>query len=403
MIGIALLKVQKGPSPLSDVLHALEGTLHWLLDLPPAVTRFARQSDNLQYLEFVILWGIGIITLGAALWFVIRYRRRGPNEFPRTPKVTFPAWFELSLGAGILGLFMFFWVLGFNQYVQAANPPRDATDVYVTGKQWVWKFAYAQGPTTAGILYVPVGRPVRVRITSRDVIHSFYVPDFRLKRDAVPGRYTTTWFEADTTGHFQILCAEYCGAGHSRMWGEVVALPPDRFDAWLSGQTPAEESPDTTTPITSPLGLSPERLSMIERGFNFAAQYGCLRCHTTDGSPGTGPTWKGLYLSWVALQSGDSVIADDGYLTKSMMQPAADLVAGFQNLMPSFQGYLQPGEIAAIVEYIRSIAGPSDSFELRGSGQNPNGPDSTAPGVRMEALQQQRARTAPQDTTGGGR
>ncbi len=370
-------------SPLQDVLGALEHTLHWLLDLPTQASEAARQLDNLQYLEFTLFFALGTATTLLAAWFVFRYRRRGPIEFPPTPQVRSPAWLELGAGFGILAMFVFFWVVGFRQYVGIEVPPAGSMDVYVTARQWVWKFAYADGPATAGVLYLPRGRPVRLLLTSRDVIHSFFVPAFRMKQDAVPGRYTTIGLTPTRTGRFQILCAEYCGAGHSRMWGEVVVLEPDRFEAWLEGQTPADASPDTLTPLTSPGAPGPPGTTMVQRGFTAAAGRGCFRCHSTDGSPNVGPTWQGLYGSRVRLASGDTAIADEAYLTRSMMDPMADIVAGFDPVMPVYQGLLPPGDAAAIIEYIKSIAGPPSSFTGQGSGANPNGPDSTAPGLKM--------------------
>ncbi len=385
--------------PLQDVLGALKNTLHWMLHLPPAASTAAQQIDNLQYLEFAVLWVIGGMSILLWLWIMFRFRRRGAVAFPPSPKIEAPAWLELGTGGFILALFLFFWVLGFRQYVGVEEPPSDALTVYVTARQWVWKFAYEDGPTSAGVLYLPVNRPIRFLITSRDVIHSFYVPAFRVKQDAVPGRYTTITVTPDTTGRFQLLCAEYCGAGHSRMWGEVDVLEPDRFEAWLDGQTPADERPDSTTAITSPEGGPPERMGMAQRGFVAAAQNGCLRCHSTDGSPNIGPTWKGLYLSRVQLQDGRTVVADPAYLTRSMMEPSVDVVNGFGDVMPSFQGLLPPPDASAIVEYIQSLGGPPDTFRGRGSGRNPNGPDSTAAGLRLE--RQQNADTAASRTPQG--
>ena len=260
-------------------------------------------------------------------------------------------WLKTAVSVGLLGLFLLFWFLGFHQFMRVTTPPADGMDVYVVAKQWMWQFAYPGGQTSLNRLYVPVNRPVRVLITSRDVIHSFYVPAFRLKMDAVPGRYTTLWFEASHPGTFDIYCAEFCGSGHSRMRGEVVALAPEDHDAWLRGQVPAGE---------------PARSSLVEVGQSVAAVKGCLQCHSIDGTRRTGPTWRDLYGSSESLSDGTQVLVDGAYITESMMEPNARIVAGYLPVMPSYKGNIEPGETAAIIEYMKTL-----SRETR---ESPDGP-----------------------------
>jgi cytochrome c oxidase subunit 2 len=261
-------------------------------------------------------------------------RRRGGTPAPLHRRRRIPVWIEGVMIGGLLAMFVVFWIVGFRQLVNLRSPPRDAMDVYVVAKQWMWTFAYPNGDASEGDLYVPAGRPVRLLMTSRDVIHSFYVPAFRLKEDVVPGRITTLWFTAEQPGTYAILCAEYCGAGHSRMRGRVIAMPPAEYAQWVQGSV----APD-----------------LASTGEHLAAQYGCLRCHTVDGTPHLGPSWKGLYGSYVPLDGGGHTIADDAYLTESMMDPDVKLVAGYPPLMPSYLGRLSGPEAAAIVEYIRSL------------------------------------------------
>jgi cytochrome c oxidase subunit 2 len=224
-------------------------------------------------------------------------------------------------------------------------------DVYVQGKKWMWKFAYPGGPNGMDVLRVPAGRPVRLLITSRDVIHSFYVPDFRIKQDAVPGRYSQTWFNAPAPGRHQVLCAEYCGLGHSAMLAEVLVMPPEEFEAWR-----AEARRSTVVAAQdSPEDRVDPRTSLPEQGRRLSAEYGCFKCHTVDGTRHIGPTWLDLYRKPEKLKDGKSVIADEAYLTESMMDPAAKLVAGYENVMPTFQGRIPGPEIAAIVEFIKSL------------------------------------------------
>lgn len=225
----------------------------------------------------------------------------------------------------------------------------------------MWKFAYPSGSHTVDTLYVPVERPVRLLMTSRDVIHSFFVPEFRVKHDAVPGRYSSVWFTATKPGTYHILCSEYCGTDHSRMRGEVVALSSGDFDRWLGqdgGGGPADPE------LRSVDGQEP---SLAQRGITLAAKHGCLRCHTLDGAPHIGPTWRGLYGAHVPLESGGEVLADAAYLTESMMDPQLKLHRGFGPVMPSYIGYLQPGEVSAIVELIKSLerAPDTDAAPLR--------------------------------------
>jgi cytochrome c oxidase subunit 2 len=348
-------------TPLRDVLAALGEMMRWLLYLPEQGTALARRIDELQYAEFIFFWAIGAVVLGSAAFFAVRYRRRPGGENAPTPEVHAPLWLEAVVIVVLLGGFVVFWVVGFRQYVDATEAPAGAFEVYVTAKQWMWKFSYPSGAASAGVLYVPVGRPVRLLMTSRDVIHSFFVPAFRLKRDVVPGRYTSTWFQADHTGRYQLLCAEYCGAGHSRMWGEVDVLSPEQFDEWMTDHVPPSPGPRTEgeADLLSPRTAEPNAPSTLAGyGQKVAALHGCFRCHTVDGTAHIGPTWLGLYGSKVPLKSGGSVTADGAYLTESMMDPMAKIVLGYQPVMPTYQGLIEPAEVAAMLEYMKSLATP---------------------------------------------
>jgi cytochrome c oxidase subunit 2 len=230
-------------------------------------------------------------------------------------------------------------------------------DVYVQGKQWMWKFAYPGGPNSLDVLRVPEGRPVRLLLTSRDVIHSFFVPALRVKMDVLPGRYTQAWFTATKPGRYEIFCTEYCGLSHSGMLAELVVMPAGEFDAWIAEQRRGLTVAQDGTPVAA------ERVaaiaSVVEQGRRVAAEQGCLKCHSVDGTRHIGPTWTNLYLREERLADGKMVRADEAYLTKSMMDPAADVVQGFQNVMPTYQGRLSPPEVAAVVEYIKSLQTPA--------------------------------------------
>jgi cytochrome c oxidase subunit 2 len=318
--------------------------LRRLLFLPPQSSSVARQIDLLHYT--VILTTMAGVTLAAAITavFLLRYRRR-TAVIPLTPRIIAPAWLEISVIGGLLAMFCVWWVIGFTQYRTMQTPPSDAIPIYVTAKQWMWKFAYPTGPASADVLAVPVGRPVRLIMTSRDVLHSFYVPDFRIKQDVVPGRAVTTWFEATEPGTYDVLCTQYCGTRHSLMRAQVVALSANDYARWLDG---------ARAPLTLQ-GAKGDGQGLAERGHQVAAERGCLRCHSVDGSAFIGPTWANAFGRKRKTAEGREVVIDEAYLTESMMDPRAVIAAGFQPVMPSYQGALTPAEASAIVEYIRSL------------------------------------------------
>ncbi len=324
--------------------------LRRLLFLPPQASAMAVDIDSLHY--FVIGVTMFASTLvGVVAWaFIVRYRRRTHTD--TTVRVRATLAFEIPMIAGILGLFILWWVIGFRQYVRMETPPANALDVYVMAKQWMWKFSYAEGTSAVERLTVPAGRPVRLIMTSRDVIHSFYVPALRMKQDVIPGRYTTMWFNADKPGTYPIYCAEYCGVSHSRMRGELVVLADDEYDAWLAGSEAQAVAERTAHP--SP-GDDVANTDLPSIGRAVAIRRACFACHTTDGQRHIGPSWLGLYMSRVTLADGRIVTADEGYLTKSMMEPRADLVVGYKPIMPTYHGILEEPETAALVEFIKTL------------------------------------------------
>jgi cytochrome c oxidase subunit 2 len=348
-----------------------------LLNLPIQASSYAASVDHLHF--FVIgATMVGSLTVFAvALYFIVRYRRRPGNMGP-TPRIQANVLLEGGFISGTLGLFILIWIIGFRQYQHIEEPPPGTIDVYVMAKQWMWKFNYADGPGSVGVLYVPVNRPIKLIMTSRDVIHSFYVPAFRMKQDVVPGHYTLAWFQANQVGTFPIRCAEYCGTRHSEMLGDVVVLNEEDFSDWLAGPNgpvaQAIPGPDRPVELTSPvenetipasdqpreIGMErtftrDQRTALVSRGERVAADLGCLRCHSIDGTPHIGPTWTGLYGSKRDFSNGPPVIADEAYLTESMMDPMAKIVAGYQPVMPTYQGHMEPAEAAAIVEFIKTL------------------------------------------------
>ena len=313
---------------MTDLLRAL-------LNLPVQASSYASSLDLLHF--FVI----GTTMVGAtfvfllALFFLVSNRRRTPEAV--TPRVVANSATEFTIIGGLLTIFIVFWIVGASQYDRMMTPPPDAIPVYVMAKQWMWKFAYADGRSSLDVLTVPIGRPIKLVMTSRDVIHSFYVPAFRMKHDVVPGRYYAIWFKPTMTGTFPIRCAEYCGVNHSRMLGSVRVLSAGDYARWLESTAPGEEH------------------DLAAEGLKIAAKRGCLNCHTVDGQPHIGPTWAGLYGSSVKLTDGSTVTADVGYLTQSMMDPEVEVVAGYKPVMPTYRGLLDEPEVAALVEFMISI------------------------------------------------
>jgi cytochrome c oxidase subunit 2 len=304
-----------------------------LLMLPPQASSVAPEFDLLHFavIGSAIIGSIGVSIATAYFFFVYRER---PGQRRRYVRNREHVRFELVAAGGTLALFLAFWVVGFRQYTQLRDPPPGAMRVYVVAKQWMWEFAYPNGMTAQEDLRVPVDQPIEVVLTSRDVLHSFYVPAFRLKQDVIPGRMVSMWFTATRPGRYDILCAEYCGNGHSRMRGSVIVMSEEDYARWASGTTSGD---------------------LAGAGLRIAAERGCLRCHTVDGTPHIGPTWYGLYGSQVPVEGGGTVRADDAYLTESMMDPTAKVHAGFVPIMPSYLGQLSGPEAAALVEYIRSL------------------------------------------------
>jgi cytochrome c oxidase subunit 2 len=320
-----------------------------LLWLPEQASTFAVKVDHLHY--FIITVTMLSSTLIGLLAFVFffKYRQRRANQ--STPIVEPSVRFELTVITIPLIFFLVWFVQGFRDFVWYTTPPKNTTDVYVMGKKWMWKFAYPDGPNAIGTLHVPADRPVRLLITSRDVIHSFYVPDFRVKMDALPGRYTEVWFEATKPGRYQILCAEYCGTWHSQMWGEVVVMPPAAFDDWMTQQKTGLANRIDSGGDDGP-GFHG---TLVEYGKRVAMAQGCLKCHSLTGEPHIGPTWLDLYRRRETLETGETIIADEGYLTDSMIDPRAKIVKGYKPVMPTFRGKLTAPDAAALVEFIKSL------------------------------------------------
>ena len=301
---------------------------------PEQASAFAGDVDTLYaFLVGVSVFFSGLIFL-LLLVFAVKYRRRSEDEQPRL--ILGSLRLELLWTAVPLVLTMVIFAWGARLYFTTSVPPEDAMEIYVVGLQWMWMAQHQGGQREINELHVPIGRPVKLIMTSQDVIHSFYMPAFRIKMDVVPGYYTTTWFEASKAGSFHLFCAEYCGTAHAGMGGRIVVMKPTEFENWLSGGTSAE-----------PLVAAGERLFQ---------QLGCSGCHAANAR-GLGPALEGLYGKAVPLQGGETVVADESYIRASILTPQQQIVAGYAPIMPPYQGQISEESLLQLLAYIKSLGG----------------------------------------------
>ncbi|MEJ7709241.1 MAG: cytochrome c oxidase subunit II [Pyrinomonadaceae bacterium] len=302
---------------------------------PEQASTIASSVDGL-YLYLVLLTLVFSTGIAAVLtYFVIRYRRRSPYEVPRPVAGSLKLESLWSIIPFFIGMSIFVW--GADVYFKQYRLPRDGMDISVVGKQWMWKFQQPTGQREINELHVPVGRRVKLTMTTEDVIHSFYVPAFRVKMDVVPGTYTHAWFEATKVGRYHLFCTEYCGTNHSGMGGWIEVMEPGDYEAWLSGGANQE------SPITS--------------GEKLFQANGCVSCHQAQVATAVarGPSLIGLFGSQVKLEGGSSVTADEEYIRESILNPRAKLVAGYLPIMPTFQGQLTEEQVLQLIAYIKSL------------------------------------------------
>lgn len=311
--------------------------------LPVPASTVAQDIDALWSFVFWISTFFFLLILGMMIVFAIRYRRRAGDveRLDKGPSHNNPleaAWIIIPT---LIVLVIFVW--GFRGYMKMTVVPANSMEVKVTGQKWFWSFAYPEGASSVNDLVVPVDTPVKLLMSSQDVIHSFYVPAFRVKRDVLPNRYQVAWFEANQVGEFDLFCTEYCGTSHSDMIGKVKVLSKADYAAWLEESTIGAE------------GMDP-----VELGRKLYTAKACMTCHSVDGNPGNGPTFKGVFGHHVDFADGSSMTADENYIRESILSPRAKIVAGFQPIMPTYQGLLKDAEIDALVAYIKSLGAESE-------------------------------------------
>jgi cytochrome c oxidase subunit 2 len=299
---------------------------------PEAASTMASRVDNLYFFLLALTAFFSILIAGLIVYYAVKYHRRTPDQVG----AQIHGGLTLEIGWTVIPLLitMVIFVWGASVYYAMARPPDETLNVYVVGKQWMWKFQHLDGQREINELHVPVGRAVKLIMTSEDVIHDVFVPAFRIKADVLPGRYTNIWFQATTPGRYHLFCAEYCGTRHSGMVGEVIVMEPADYQAWLSG------------------GSAEGSLASV--GEKLFQQMACITCHRAD-SQGRGPVLQGLFGKTVQLQNGETVVADEAYIRESILHPAAKITSGFQPIMPTFQGLITEEQLLELVEYVKSL------------------------------------------------
>jgi cytochrome c oxidase subunit II len=298
---------------------------------PVQASTMASRVDALYIFLLIITGMMTLLVFTCLIYFAARYRYR-PGV--RAEQIEGSTPLEITWSTIPFLIFMVIFVWGAAVYFKERTPPADSTEVYVVAKQWMWKLEHAEGQREINELHVPVGRDVKLIMTSQDVIHSFFIPAFRIKQDVLPGRYTVAWFRATKPGTYHLFCAEYCGTQHSGMVGDIVVQEPAQYETWMNGGS------------TGPLSATGEKIF---------AELGCVTCHRSD-IQGRGPNLHGVFGKPVQLEDGRTVTADENYLRECILDPGAKRVKGFQPIMPTFQGLVTEEQVNALVAYIKSIS-----------------------------------------------
>ncbi len=299
---------------------------------PESASSIAGRVDALYFFLLAIAAFFSLLIAGLIVFYAVKYHRRSPGAVGRTIHGGMILELTWTIVPLIITMVIFVW--GASVFFAMTHPPDDALNIYVVGKQWMWKFQHLDGQREINELHVPVERNIRLIATSEDVIHDVFVPAFRLKVDVIPGRYVTLWFRATKPGRYHLFCAEYCGTKHSGMTGEVIVMAPADYQAWLSGGTPGG--------------------SLADAGQKLFADLACNTCHRPDAQ-GRGPVLDGLLGKTVSLQSGGTIVADEAYLRESILNPSAKVTAGYQPIMPTFQGLVSEDQLLQLIEYIKSL------------------------------------------------
>ena len=299
---------------------------------PESASTMASRVDSLYFFLLALSIFFSLLIAGLIVFYAVKYRRRAADSVGS--EIHGGLVLELTWTIVPLLITMVIFVWGASVFFAMSRPPDETINIYVVGKQWMWKFQHLDGQREIDELHVPVGRPVKLIMTSEDVIHDVFVPAFRIKADVVPGRYTHLWFQSTKPGRYRLFCAEYCGTKHSGMIGQVVVMEPSEYQTWLSGG--AAEG------------------SLASAGAKLFQDLACNTCHRPDAQ-GRGPVLEGLFGKTVTLQNGVTLTVDEAYVRESILQPAAKIASGFQPIMPTFQGLVTEEQLLELIEYVKSL------------------------------------------------
>jgi cytochrome c oxidase subunit 2 len=341
---------------------------------PPEASSISSDMDAFFfYLLLITIVGTALVS-GMVICFAILYRReKNPVATPIEGSTLLEATWTLVP----MALFLVAFAWGAVLYFRIYDPPTNAMNIYIVGKQWMWKAEHPGGQHEIDALHVPINRPVQLTMISQDVFHSFSIPAFRVKREVIPGRYSTVWFEATKAGTYHLFCTQYCGTDHSAMIGDVVAMAPEDYQAWMAGSTSGS--------------------SLAQSGERLFASLGCHSCHTGEASA-RGPSLGGLYGSQVRLSDGSYVMADDAYIRRSILTPSAQVVAGHSAIMPTYQGQVSEEGLIDLVEFIKSLNSNYRIEQTKTSAELAPGQAGTPGTVPAKAAGKSQA-TAPSDST----
>jgi cytochrome c oxidase subunit 2 len=299
---------------------------------PDQASTFAADVDTLYFFLLAVSAFFALVVAVTVIIFGVKYHRRHPGEVGEQIEGNLLLELMWSVIPTIIAMVMFGW--GASVYYHLRRPPDEALQLYAVGKQWMWKFQHLEGQREINELHIPTGRPIKILMTSEDVLHSLYFPGFRTKMDVIPGRYTTLWFEANKPGTYYIFCAEYCGTKHSNMIGSVIVMEPAAYQTWLAGGGEG---------------------SLAQRGAALFQQLACNTCHLEIGQ-GRGPSLKDIFGKPVELANGSTTMVNEAYLRESILNSQAKIVKGFQPLMPTFQGLVSEEGVVALIEHVKSMS-----------------------------------------------
>lgn len=302
---------------------------------PPQASLQAASVDGIYFFMLAVTAFFSLLIATLIVFFAVKYRRRHEDEVGVPIHGSLALELLWTIIPFLITMVMFGW--GAKVFFELYRPPAGAMEIYIVGKQWMWKAQHMDGHREINELHVPVGRPVKLMMGSEDVIHSFFIPAFRVKADVVPGRYSVLWFTASQAGTYHLFCSQYCGTNHSGMIGSIIAMEPTDFQAWLGGGSASD------TPAAA--------------GEKLFQSQGCIACHR-QGATIQAPLLTHVFGSTVTLQSGATVVADEAYIRESIMNPQAKIVAGFPPIMPTFQGLVSEEQVLQLIAYIKSLSTP---------------------------------------------